>query len=121
MLWGVATCICRCARHTRTVALVPDCARSAAEASVRGDRCRQTGVGGGPYRCCSRWNMVWCRVHPLTRCNCGASGAARGAYFAIEIYMNLYYLITVVNKNIVFLNKYFLSSFGSMSCGMIQN
>ena len=27
-------------------------------------------------------------------------GCARGgAYFAIEIYMNLYYLITVVNKN----------------------
>ena len=30
-------------------------------------------------------------------------GCARGAYFAIEIYMNLYYLITVVNKIIVFL------------------
>ena len=31
-------------------------------------------------------------------------GCARRAYFAIEIYMNLYYLITVVNKIIVFLN-----------------
>ena len=77
VLWGVATCICRCARRTCAVALVQDCTRSAAEASVRGDRCRLTGVGGGPYRCFSWWKMAWCRVHPLTRCNCGASGAAR--------------------------------------------
>ena len=30
-------------------------------------------------------------------------GCVRRAYFATEIYMNLYYLITVVNKIIVFL------------------
>ena len=72
---------------------------------MRGGRCRRTGVGGGPYECCSRWNLAWGRVHLLTRCNCSASGAARGAYFAIKIYMNLYCLITVVNKIIVFLKN----------------
>ena len=33
----------------------------------------------------------------------GVRGCARGAYFAIEIYMSLYYLITAVSKIIVFL------------------
>ena len=31
MLRGLTACICRCARRTRAVALVPDRARSAAE------------------------------------------------------------------------------------------
>ena len=32
-------------------------------------------------------------------------GCARRAYFAIEIYLNLYYLITVANKIIVYITK----------------
>ena len=39
VLWGLTACISRCARRTRAVALVPDRARSAAGASVRGGRC----------------------------------------------------------------------------------
>ena len=43
VLRGLAACICRCARRSRTVALVPDRARSAAGASVRvrGGRCQR--------------------------------------------------------------------------------
>ena len=43
VLRGLAACICRCAQRARALALVPDCAWSAAEASVRvrGGRCRR--------------------------------------------------------------------------------
>ena len=81
LLWtkccGVWLLASAAVRGVRAVALVPDRARSAAGAPVRGGRCRRSGVGGGPYKCCSRWNIGWCRVHLLTRCNCGASGAVR--------------------------------------------
>ena len=58
-----------------------------------------------PLRSCSRWNMAWCRAHLPTRCNCGALGAACAEPILILRYMNLYYLITVVNKIIVFLKN----------------
>ena len=48
-----------------------------------------------------------CCVHQLKHCNCGASGArhAEPILLRTEIYMNLYGLITVVSKIIVFLNN----------------
>ena len=91
------------ARGARAVALVSDRARSAAGASVR--------VRGG-------W-CWWCPLRKLFSVEHGVvpraptdalqlwrvGGYVRRAYFATEIYMNLYYLITVVNKIIVFLNN----------------
>ena len=44
-------------------------------------------------------------AHLPTRCNCGALGAACAEPILLLRYMNLYYLITVVNKIIVFLNN----------------
>ena len=106
VLRGLAACICRCARRSRAVALVPDRAWSAAGASVRvrGGRCQRLVLVVPPQKLFSVEHGVVPRAPTdATRCNCGALGAACAEPILILRYMNLYYLITVVNKIIVFL------------------
>ena len=89
VLRGLAACICRCARRSRAVALVPDRAWSAAGARVRGGRCQRLVLVVPPQKLFSVEHGVVPRAPTDALQLWRVRGCVRRAYFDTEIYESL--------------------------------